>query len=90
LFTSYHYDSIELKSLGAGRHSLTVRFDPNFLARGNFVVRLALLGPQSIEYDTIRNAFSLLVAANPTDVDTGIVRSGTVRFSLEWKRRSAV
>ncbi|HEY3756206.1 MAG TPA: ABC transporter ATP-binding protein [Opitutaceae bacterium] len=84
LFTSLHYDMLDLKSLAAGRHGLTLRFDPNFLARGNFVVRLSILGPQSIEHDVIRSAFSLLVAANPADVDTGVVRSGSVRLPLRW------
>ncbi|HZZ57728.1 MAG TPA: ABC transporter ATP-binding protein [Opitutaceae bacterium] len=85
LFTSFHYDTLELGRLAAGRHRLVVAFDPNFLARGSFVVRLSLLGPQAAEYDVIPSAFALLVAASPADADVGVARAGTVRLPLPWR-----
>lgn len=87
LFTTMHYDSLNVSRLEAGKYAFAVDFDPNFLARGNFGVRLACFGPNFLEYDYIHNAFTLLVSASAEDNDFIRPRPGTVRLPLAWSMR---
>lgn len=85
LLTTMHYDSLDLDELFPGRYSFACSFDPNVLAQGNFNVRLALFGPNYLEYDHIPHAFSIVVSPPADSPDLIEARSGTVSVPLVWK-----
>jgi lipopolysaccharide transport system ATP-binding protein len=89
LFTTIHYDALELRELAAGTHHFAIEFDPNFLARGSYNVRLSCQGPHLEEYDRLSDAFSLLVASSASDRDVALPRPGVVRLPLRWAHRHA-
>ncbi len=84
LWTTMHYDTLDLKWLNTGRYRFSVRLEPNFLASGNFEVRLACFGPHFHEYDHIHHAFVIAVASSSENPDTLIRRPGTVNVPARW------
>jgi lipopolysaccharide transport system ATP-binding protein len=85
LFTTIHYDSLDLREVAGGDYRFTIEFEPNFLARGTFIARLACFGPNFLEYDHVPHAFSMLVAASLSDPDIAMPRPGTVALNLPWR-----
>jgi hypothetical protein len=88
LFTTLHYDNLDLHRLEAGRHRFTVTFDPNFLARGSYSFRLACFGPNYHEYDHIHQAFSVVVAPRADSPDVLFSRTGSVLLPTPWRHEA--
>jgi lipopolysaccharide transport system ATP-binding protein len=89
LWTTMHYDSLDLKWLDRGTYRFAVDFQPNFLARGSVEVRLACFGPHFYEYDHVFHAFVIAVAPACDSVDTLYRRPGTVNVPAQWSMQSA-
>jgi len=85
LYTTMHYDSLDLDRLEPGSYSFRIAFKPNFLSRGSFNVRLACFGPNFHEYDHIQYAFSLEVSREHDDRDLVVRRPGTVNLPMPWR-----
>jgi len=85
IFTTMHYDSLNLKLLKKGEYSFKIDFQPNIFSRGHYTVRLACLGTNFHEYDHIHNAVSLIIAPPEKDPDVLVPRPGIVRLPLTWK-----
>jgi lipopolysaccharide transport system ATP-binding protein len=83
-FTGKLFDDIQPRSLAPGSYRFQAQFSPNFLARGNYNVRLACFGLHYYEYDHIHHAFTLLVAPGADEKPGFSVRPGTVRSKIIW------
>ena len=86
LFTTFHYDSLDLRVLRAGRHRFHVHFSPNFLATGVYNIRLACFGPGFYEFDHIFHAFLLKVDRADREGAGEYTRPGQVALMMEWTR----
>jgi lipopolysaccharide transport system ATP-binding protein len=86
LFTTFHYDSLDLRILPAGRHRFQVRFSPNFLAMGVYNIRLACFGPGFYEFDHIFHAFLLKIDRADRGAGGDYTRPGNVALMMKWTR----
>jgi len=86
LFTTFHYDSLDLRVLQAGCHKFHVSFSPNFLIAGMYNIRLACFGHGFYEFDHIFHAFLLKIDRAGQDIAGEYTRPGNVALLLEWTR----
>ncbi|MFH1619011.1 MAG: ABC transporter ATP-binding protein [bacterium] len=85
IMTTVHSASLNLDKLGKGVYNFTITVNPNPFIRGIVGLHLACLGPDSVEYDHIHEAFSFAVEKNPHSGNVPVPRPSIVDIPFVWK-----